>query len=91
MFDAALAAAGAPGRSHVLMVGDSLTSDIRGGAEYGIDTCWFNPERQLIGPGDPAPTYEIPALDGLRDILDRGDGSSGETQPATSPRDAAAR
>ena len=24
-------------------MGDSLTSDIRGGVNYGIDTCWYNP------------------------------------------------
>jgi 2-haloacid dehalogenase len=32
-----------PGKEKVLMVGDSLTSDIKGGHDYGIDTCWFNP------------------------------------------------
>ncbi len=26
-----------------LMVGDSLTSDIKGGVEFGLDTCWYNP------------------------------------------------
>lgn len=26
-----------------LIVGDSLTSDIKGGINYGIDTCWYNP------------------------------------------------
>ena len=25
------------------MVGDSLTSDIQGGVNYGIATCWYNP------------------------------------------------
>ena len=27
-----------------LVIGDSLTSDIRGGNNAGIDTCWYNPE-----------------------------------------------
>ena len=27
-----------------LIVGDSLTSDIKGGINYGIDTCWYDPE-----------------------------------------------
>ena len=31
-------------RSRTLIVGDSLTSDMRGGLNYGIDTCWYNPE-----------------------------------------------
>ncbi|NFI41865.1 hypothetical protein FDA79_10990 [Clostridium botulinum] len=25
------------------MVGDSLTSDIQGGINFGMDTCWYNP------------------------------------------------
>ena len=30
-------------KDSTLIVGDSLTSDIRGGINYGIDTCWYNP------------------------------------------------
>ena len=26
-----------------VMVGDNLSADIRGGADYGIATCWYNP------------------------------------------------
>lgn len=45
----------------VMIVGDSLTSDIRGGNNAGILTCWFNPN------GSPAPAdlridYEIKEL-----------------------------
>ena len=45
----------------VLIVGDSLTSDIQGGVNAGIRTCWFNPHRS------PAPEnlridYEITEL-----------------------------
>jgi len=29
-----------------VIVGDSLTSDITGGILYGIDTCWFNPDKK---------------------------------------------
>lgn len=45
-------------KSRVLMIGDSLTSDIQGGNLYGIDTCWFNPQ---LKNNDSAiqPTYEI--------------------------------
>ena len=28
-----------------IIIGDSLSSDIRGGILYGIDTCWYNPKR----------------------------------------------
>ena len=30
-------------RSRMLLVGDSQSSDILGGINAGIDTCWFNP------------------------------------------------
>ena len=31
-------------RENCLVIGDSLTSDIRGGDNAGIVTCWYNPE-----------------------------------------------
>lgn len=31
---------------NMLVIGDSLTSDIKGGNNVGIDTLWFNPHRQ---------------------------------------------
>lgn len=37
---------GSPRKEEVLIVGDSLTSDIKGGNNYGIDTCWFNPAQR---------------------------------------------
>ncbi len=58
IFDAAFAVMGQPAKSDVLIIGDSLTSDIRGGANYGIDTCWYNPAGQL-NPNGLTPTYEI--------------------------------
>ena len=35
----------------VLIVGDSLTSDIQGGNNAGIRTCWYNPERKEAPDG----------------------------------------
>ena len=32
-----------PDKATVLMIGDSLSSDIAGGVNYGIDTCWYTP------------------------------------------------
>lgn len=32
-----------PPPDKVLIIGDSLTSDIKGGNDFGIDTCWYNP------------------------------------------------
>ena len=37
--------------STVLIVGDSLTSDIRGGMNAGIRTCWYNPGRKSLPEG----------------------------------------
>lgn len=45
-------------REKTLLIGDSLTSDIRGGKNAGVDTLWFNPRRQT-SPPELTPTYEI--------------------------------
>lgn len=37
--------------SQVMIVGDSLTSDIRGGMNAGIVTCWYNPEGKPVPEG----------------------------------------
>jgi 2-haloacid dehalogenase len=56
-------------KSKVLMIGDSLTSDIRGGNAYGIDTCWFNPDKKVNETGIE-PTYEIDKLIDLVKIVE---------------------
>ena len=33
-------------KKETLIVGDSLTSDIKGGIAFGLDTCWYNPKRK---------------------------------------------
>lgn len=57
-------------KAKVLIVGDSLTSDIQGGWNFGIDTCWFNPD-QRINHTDILPTYEIKELTDLLKIVCR--------------------
>lgn len=55
-------------KDEILMVGDSLLSDIQGGINYGIDTCWYNPyHKENIT--DIKPTYEISDYDSLRKIV----------------------
>jgi 2-haloacid dehalogenase len=71
IFDAAFAEMGQPGREEVLMVGDSLSSDMRGGSDYGIDTCWYNPEQRPRSPGIEI-RYEIQDLRQLLDLLEAG-------------------
>ena len=53
-----------------VMVGDSLTSDIRGGRNAGIRTCWFNPHHNPPRPDIPA-DYEFHALAELPALLER--------------------
>jgi len=67
-FDEVFARMGHPERSEVLMVGDSLSSDIAGGAAYGIDTCWFNPG-DLPSESRTRPTYVIRRLTDLLPIV----------------------
>ncbi|WP_461615692.1 YjjG family noncanonical pyrimidine nucleotidase [Clostridium sp. Marseille-QA1073] len=55
-------------KSKVLMVGDSLTSDIQGGINFCIDTCWFNPDK-ITNKTEMKPNYEISNLMELKDIL----------------------
>jgi len=57
---------GQPPKNKVLIIGDSLTSDMRGGVEYGIDTCWYNP----AGKTTELPvTYQISQLPELIKLL----------------------
>lgn len=42
-FDAVFTAIGSPDKGQVLIFGDSLSSDMRGGRAAGITTCWYNP------------------------------------------------
>jgi 2-haloacid dehalogenase len=67
-FDAAFERLGQLARSEALMIGDSLSSDIRGASRYGLDTCWYNPSRQPP-PEDLALTYQIAALEELIPLL----------------------
>ncbi len=69
-------------RSRALVVGDSLTSDIRGGINAGVRTCWFNPAGK---PGRPdiVPDFEIRALSELPTLLDRLFTQNGGETPCT--------
>jgi YjjG family noncanonical pyrimidine nucleotidase len=68
IFDVAFSKMDNPRKEEVLIVGDSLTSDIKGGSDYGIDTCWFNPDQK---PRDleVAIRYEICHLSELLSIV----------------------
>lgn len=57
-----------PDPESMLIVGDSLTSDIKGGNDAGIDTCWYNPSAQLL-PQEFHVDYEIRKLKDLEHFL----------------------
>jgi len=57
-----------PHKESAIIIGDSLSSDIKGGNDFGIDTCWFNPNKCTNKSGI-IPTYEISDLGDLRSIL----------------------
>ncbi len=67
-FEAASARTGNPPKGDILLIGDSLTSDIQGGVDYGIDTCWYNPASEPR-PEGLAIKYEIRYLPKLLEIL----------------------
>ena len=52
----------------MILLGDSLTSDIRGGLTAGIDTCWYNPAG-TDGQGDIRPNYMIRHLEEFKKIV----------------------
>lgn len=51
-----------------LVIGDSLTSDIKGATAYGLDSVWFNPTHK-INKTPAKPTYEIDQLLRLEAIV----------------------
>ncbi|UCG22977.1 MAG: YjjG family noncanonical pyrimidine nucleotidase [Chloroflexota bacterium] len=70
IFDIAFERMGRPAKEQVLIIGDSLSSDMAGGIAYGIDTCWFNPTGRALDPPMPI-TYQIRNLAQLSNILAR--------------------
>jgi YjjG family noncanonical pyrimidine nucleotidase len=69
-FEVAFSRTGNPPKSDVLIIGDSLSSDIRGGLDYGLDTCWYNPESAPRPTVLGQITYEIRRLTELLELLD---------------------
>ena len=68
-FDACFAQISDFDPAKTIMVGDSLSSDIKGGINAGIATVWVNPTHADCG--DIKPDYEIEALHQLEELLER--------------------
>ena len=67
-FDACFAQIPGFDRDKALMVGDSLSSDIKGGINAGMRTVWVNPGH--LESGSVKPDYEIEALSQLEGLLE---------------------
>lgn len=67
-FEQVFADIGPIDKSEILIVGDSLSSDICGGNNAGIRTCWYNPSKEKMS-GDYKIDYEIANLNEIYEIL----------------------
>ncbi len=68
IFEHAFNKMGNPSREQVLMVGDNLHSDILGGLNAGIDTCWLNVHGKER-PDEITPHFQVSSLSELKTIL----------------------
>lgn len=68
MIFAGMEMAGVSDKSRVLMLGDSLSSDIAAAANAGVDACWYNPHGAKNGKNLPV-AYEIADFDAVDAIL----------------------
>ncbi|EKN3360809.1 pyrimidine 5'-nucleotidase [Yersinia ruckeri] len=57
-----------PPREQILMVGDNPHSDIQGGINAGIDTCWLNMQGN-VAPDGIEPHYQVSSLSELQQLL----------------------
>lgn len=69
-------AIGTPDKAEVLVVGDSLQSDVQGANAFGYASCWYNPGKKE-NTHRWQPHFEVQSLDQVLDILD---GSSKENR-----------
>ncbi|GAB3475912.1 pyrimidine 5'-nucleotidase [Marinomonas epiphytica] len=68
IFEFALSKMGQVTAEQILMVGDTLESDILGGNQMQFDTCWLNAKDRL-NDSEIKPTIEVTHLDQLREWL----------------------
>ncbi len=69
-FDKCFAAIPGFDREKAIIVGDSLTSDIRGGINAGVRTCWYNPQGKALRE-DIVPDYTITEISELPRLMER--------------------
>lgn len=57
-------------KEETVIIGDSLTSDIKGGILSGIKTVWFNP-KGFSAPPELTPDYEVKSLYEIPEIIEK--------------------
>ncbi|EDN01609.1 HAD hydrolase, TIGR02254 family [Pseudoflavonifractor capillosus ATCC 29799] len=67
-FDAVLSAMSLPQSARIVVVGDSLTADILGAVNAGLDSIWYNPNG-LPGRPDIVPTFEARSFDQVLHLI----------------------
>ena len=68
IFEHAISNLGEFKKDEILMIGDNLSSDIIGGINYNIDTCWYNPNK-IENKSNLSPTYEMADYKEIRNLL----------------------
>ncbi|MYM81915.1 noncanonical pyrimidine nucleotidase, YjjG family [Duganella sp. FT50W] len=48
-------------KAEAIIIGDRLDADILGANRYGIESCWFNPQRSA-NASEAVPTFEVSSL-----------------------------
>jgi len=89
-FDLAVERLGLP-RDRLLCVGDSPSSDIRGGRLAGLATCWYAYPPRPYPPEEPPPDYRIDDLRRLRALVRPARRPALPRGPAPRPATPAAR
>jgi len=51
-------------KDEAIIIGDRLDADILGANRYGIESCWFNPDR-LSNESEAVPDYEVASLQAI--------------------------
>jgi len=69
IFERVMERLGNPSPEAVLIIGDNLVSDIMGGKQYGLRTCWYNPKRIEAGEYSQFRDYHIQHLRELPGLL----------------------
>ena len=67
-FDHCHGLSGSPMHDMVLVIGDTLTSDIGGGLNYGYHTCWYNYHKSE-NQSEYRPHYEVQSHKEIQQLL----------------------